>query len=84
MLYQFLIRQKYLNSCIRVHDKVILMPWQVLKFLDESPVEYPKRATVDDPIPPMRTFRVLKFQIVDDYKNYVKWQRKQVIKNTTH
>ena len=45
----------------------------MLKFIGEGDISYPEEM-------PFRQFKVFKFVVSDDYKNYIKWQRKEVIK----
>jgi hypothetical protein len=85
-IYQIVIPKQYLNTCVEFRDSerpsLVLTPWQVLKFIEEKSLEYPLKLSVDEaPSVPLRVFKILKFEVVDDYKNYVKWQRKTVLKN---
>lgn len=73
-IFEFKIPAEFRNSIVHFkEDKGVLFaisPFQVFKF---------KHAKVKSE-GFLRSKTVFKFTVKDDYKNYIKWQRKEVIK----
>eukprot|EP00347_Sterkiella_histriomuscorum_P018016 403347107 len=69
---------EFLNSiCHLCSDTYVLPPFQVLQHIEtKSGIPYPEESEM-----PLKYLTIHHFRVVDDYKNYIKWQRKDVIKN---
>lgn len=77
-IYMIEVPKQFLNSVIDVQKEglLCLAPWQVISFVEETQLNFPE----GEGIIPLRQYRVFKFQVSDDYKNHISWQRKTLIK----
>lgn len=80
-VYLIEVPPKHLNSvCHLCNDTYVMPPFQVLRHIEtRGGVPFPEEAEQ-----PLKQITVHHFKVVDDYKNYIKWQRKEVIKRQTH
>ena len=86
-MYMIRVKQDQLNSIVDFKDKstglLCIPPWQVLTYRGEQHlskgvcIDFGRRESGDI----LQRFRLLSFEICNDYKKYVTWQRKAVIKN---
>ncbi|CDW88387.1 UNKNOWN [Stylonychia lemnae] len=75
-VYIITIPKEHFNSiCHLCKDSYVIPPMQVIQYLESQTISYPQETEL-----PYKSVKLHQFKVVDDYKNFIKWQRKEVIK----
>ena len=87
VIYEITVPKQHLRSVIEFRDDknagvVALAPWQVLATLESSFEEEPRvhiGEAGEGGSGILKTYRIVRMQVVADYKDSVKWARRELI-----